>query len=549
MSEPECNIAQGSANDLLNQLPLQSALQCKAVYDLPRAPWMISASNHMPTLDGLISSFSKREMMFLDGMGIKLALGILERSILIHSEDCTPLLVPEKIIVPANRLPIIPYVRFHCTEASIIEAFVQLFKCIKCCIQEKEAKLLTEICEQSSKTTLKQMYKALSEYFQGESLCGSKRDNGTLFTATELGLSKVDNIRSFNTCFSMLPVATNFTLDEQFDDKPFDNKYKQAPCSRQSSPEDEAPTDLVQSDSDSQFDSPSNSDYSISTNSIISNSDDETVDEPPKKKVPLSNTQELLLADSKKYQKPVVVGRKTYLMTAAYNKDLAALDKYISFLGYAAKKRLTLTIDNKPISFHPGSTALMIAARVGFLEGVKLLIKEVRIRNTKDETAIMMAAMGNHVSCVKELIPYEVRTKDIYGYTSLMKAAQYNSYDAAKVLCTHESKITARSHRTALHMAAERKHVDIVRLLGKYEAKIPDARGETGLLISILKANKDMILALGPLEGGVSAMNGQTPLERLEKYQHKFASTEIYEECRDAIMLGEKKSAKTQRKD
>lgn len=536
MTELERNSVQSSAYYFNKQLPLQTALPYKAIYDLPRVAWANSTSRCMPTLEDLTALFIKREVRFLEGMGATLALGILERSMLIHSEGCTPLLSPEKIVVPGDYLPLIPYVRSQCTEISIIDAFVQLVKRIQCCIQEKEVELLTEICEQSSTLTLKRMSKVLSSYFHGKTPYDLRKDTGTLFTAVELGLTSVDDVRSFTSCFSMVPFVIDLSMSDQ-DDYNSQESHIQA-LSLHAMLGGEAPktpTQLTNGDS-----SANSGRYGCTTS---------TSEEPPMKKTSLANSHELFLADSKRYQKPVALGGKTPLMDAVYNKDSVALNENLSFLGHATEKTLVLDIDDKTVSFPPGTTALMIAARTGFLDGVRLLIREVRIRNMRDETAIMMAAIGNHTNCIEELVPYEVRTRDMYGYTSLMKAAQLNNYDAARVLCLHESGLTARKRRSALHMAVERANVDTVRLLAKHEARIPDAKGETGLLISITKANRDMIVALGPLEGNIPALNGQTPLNRLMKYKSKFASTEAYEECRNAIMLCEKKPAKDQRKD
>ncbi|EET02482.1 Protein 21.1 [Giardia duodenalis assemblage B] len=539
MVEQERGLTQDFTHSLLRQLPLQPPLPHKAVYDLPRAPWINSISNCMPTLEHLILLFTKREMRFLEGMGATLALGILERSILIHSEGCTPLLTPEKIIVPGDYLPLVPYVRSQCTELSIIDAFIQLVDYIKRCIQEKEVELLAEICEQGSKSTLKRMSKIISNYFCGKSPYDLKKDTGTLFTAAELGLTRVDDVRSFTSCFSMIPFTIDLSLSDQ-DDYDLRDKHMQA-LSFQTVLENEAPktsAKLTNNDPPNSSSSSSSSGYSTSSSK-----------EPPAKKLSLNSTHELLLADSKKYQKPVALGKQTPLMTAVYNKDSVALNENLSFLGHATKKMLTLDIDGETVSFPPGTTALMIAARIGFLDGVRLLIREARIRNVRDETAIMMAAVGNHANCIEELVPYEVRTRDMYGYTSLMKTAQLNNYDAARVLCLHESGLMSRRHRSALHMAADRVNVDVVRLLAKYEARLLDAKGETALLISITKANRDMIVALGPLEGNLSSMDGQTPLGRLGKYKKKFASREIYDECRKAIMLCEKKPTKDLRAD
>jgi len=54
-----------------------------------------------------------------------------------------------------------------------------------------------------------------------------------------------------------------------------------------------------------------------------------------------------------------------------------------------------------------GNTALMYAAQVGFLQGVKALLEEAKMRNKQQKTALMTAAFMGHEQIVRLLAKHE----------------------------------------------------------------------------------------------------------------------------------------------
>ena len=77
-------------------------------------------------------------------------------------------------------------------------------------------------------------------------------------------------------------------------------------------------------------------------------------------------------------------------------------------------------------------TALMIAAKYGYDDIVRILIeKEVGMQDKDRRTALMSAAGYGHLECVKILAPLEKGMKNKYGETALY----FTTYSSSNKEC------------------------------------------------------------------------------------------------------------------
>ena len=193
----------------------------------------------------------------------------------------------------------------------------------------------------------------------------------------------------------------------------------------------------------------------------------------------------------------------TPLMVAIYSKSLPDVERYLSYAGQA---RLD------------GTTALMLAAELGFTEAVKVLKnRESRFVRDDGKTALKIAKDAGYNEIVallsqksddihdsfteigdtcldlheavrnfqidetRRLAISLAKTRDHKGRTALMVAASIGNSAAVETLVQLEGGLQDVHGTTALMLAAEQGHLDCVRLLSPYEKDIHDNLGYDAL--------------------------------------------------------------------
>ncbi|MDI9333912.1 MAG: ankyrin repeat domain-containing protein [Cytophagales bacterium] len=117
-----------------------------------------------------------------------------------------------------------------------------------------------------------------------------------------------------------------------------------------------------------------------------------------------------------------------------------------------------------------GLSGLMLAVQSGSLKVAHLLLSQHKVqvewRSPKDESALMLAALGGYESLVKTLIAKDADVNKT-GWTPLHYAATKGSVPVIKLLLEHHAYIDAESpnQTTPLMMAAMYGTFDAVKLL------------------------------------------------------------------------------------
>lgn len=93
-------------------------------------------------------------------------------------------------------------------------------------------------------------------------------------------------------------------------------------------------------------------------------------------------------------------------------------------------------------------TALMMAAREGNTECIKLLLAEVGIVTAKGETALMYAAQNGCLAAT-QLLLCEARKQNYYGETALMYAVQNGFVHIVNLLAAREAQLQRKDGLTA----------------------------------------------------------------------------------------------------
>lgn len=94
------------------------------------------------------------------------------------------------------------------------------------------------------------------------------------------------------------------------------------------------------------------------------------------------------------------------------------------------------------------------AAEDGDVAGVQEHLSQAGQADEYGRTALMAAAQGNHVECVRLLLDKEARMQNRWGQTALVHALSFGSVDAALLLAPLEAEINDRANVTPLMWAA-----------------------------------------------------------------------------------------------
>ncbi|KAH0576523.1 Ankyrin repeat-containing protein [Spironucleus salmonicida] len=132
-------------------------------------------------------------------------------------------------------------------------------------------------------------------------------------------------------------------------------------------------------------------------------------------------------------------------------------------------------------------TALMLAAKLNFIEAVEILVQQPpQIKGFRATFEVQSEP--------------EIKLTDSNGLTALMHAVQANNIDAAKILVKFESNERDFSGLTALMQAAIRNLPAMCDILDS-EAN-HQINGKTALLMAVEQNSIDVLPALIPLEAG-----------------------------------------------
>ncbi|EFO65005.1 Nek-like kinase protein [Giardia lamblia P15] len=189
----------------------------------------------------------------------------------------------------------------------------------------------------------------------------------------------------------------------------------------------------------------------------------------------------------------------TDLMQAAECGDIPAIEESINrdfgyiYMGFAS------------------GTALMMAAREGNTECIKLLLAEVGIVTVKGETALMYAAQSGCLAAT-QLLLCETGKQTYYGETALMYAVQNGFIHIVSLLAAREARFQRRDGLTALMLAAKLGRGKCVAILMHYEAKMRSSAGETALELALKYRHGNCADLLLDYEAGLICSNGMSPL-------------------------------------
>ncbi|ESU36828.1 Ankyrin repeat protein [Giardia duodenalis] len=159
---------------------------------------------------------------------------------------------------------------------------------------------------------------------------------------------------------------------------------------------------------------------------------------------------------------PRVVGEDedgvTDLMEAAKRNDVDAVERYIP---YQARKVAKL-VKARMVDIY-GGTALMVAAVLGHVEAVRLLMEhENGMKSSNEYTALMWAAANGRTEVVRLLLDAEGGMTKEKDFTALAAAAYFGRLDCVKLLLEKEKNIGGWP---ALYMADMEGHSEVVSLL------------------------------------------------------------------------------------
>lgn len=164
----------------------------------------------------------------------------------------------------------------------------------------------------------------------------------------------------------------------------------------------------------------------------------------------------------------IKVNQITPLMKAVLKNDIDGVlenrEQYGRMIGagvYFFYFNLRFTV--LPINPNQQLTALMMAAKNGYISCVKNLLYELGIRNSLGNTALMFAIRSRKLDCIQYLLP-ERGIYNVYGRTPLMIAAETGFPEAIKLLYP-DTRMTDNSGDTALLIALVCKNADCVALL------------------------------------------------------------------------------------
>ncbi len=190
------------------------------------------------------------------------------------------------------------------------------------------------------------------------------------------------------------------------------------------------------------------------------------------------------------FSSPMAYG--TELNSAVKSGDVELLEKIIL---EGAHQYIDVAYDDKD----DGKSALMLAAELGNIEAVKVLLKHKAHINQKNATNGLMplayAAKGGNTAIVQLLIEHNATNNqnNAYGKTPLMYAVSEGHAEAAKLLLAYGVKnnepdinVLDRHELSTLMYAVMSADVDIVKLIlaHKADVNLKNSHGTTAIKLA-----------------------------------------------------------------
>eukprot|EP00769_Ergobibamus_cyprinoides_P000014 gnl/Ergobibamus_cyprinoides/101.p1 GENE.gnl/Ergobibamus_cyprinoides/101~~gnl/Ergobibamus_cyprinoides/101.p1 ORF type:complete len:327 (+),score=35.04 gnl/Ergobibamus_cyprinoides/101:135-1115(+) len=172
-----------------------------------------------------------------------------------------------------------------------------------------------------------------------------------------------------------------------------------------------------------------------------------------------------------------------------------------------------------------GSTALMVAAKVGNASTVEALVPfEAGLRRHDACCALHAAAKFGHLECVKILAPHEHLLQSNVGRTPLFSAALAGHTDVVRALAALPGALGAvdKAARTPAMFAALEARLDCLPLLTS-QLSMRSATGETALHYAALGGSTaacELVLRLCPHLAKVHSFDGNTALMHAASHGH-----------------------------
>ncbi|EFO61065.1 Hypothetical protein GLP15_2920 [Giardia lamblia P15] len=167
----------------------------------------------------------------------------------------------------------------------------------------------------------------------------------------------------------------------------------------------------------------------------------------------------------------------TTLMEAAKRNDVKAVKRYLPY-----QARMVAKFVKTEMVDIAGGTALMVAAVLGHVEAVKLLMRcEGGMRDSKGWTALMWVALFGRTEVVRLLLDVEGGMEKGRGFTALVLAAKSDHLDCVKLLLEKEKNI---SGILAIHVAGIGSCHEVVSFLKSKGIVDPYLRMQPEKLVS-----------------------------------------------------------------
>ncbi len=160
--------------------------------------------------------------------------------------------------------------------------------------------------------------------------------------------------------------------------------------------------------------------------------------------------------------------------------------------------KLLTNIDINEIKDMYGNTLLHVAASMGDVELVELLLENGANPNAKNEYGETPLHRATNAEVAKKLIRYGsyVNEKDRDGRTPLHYAAYHGRIDVVETLLENDALIiTDKDGQTPLHLALLEKRTQVAKLLLKYGAdpNVKNKNGETPLHLAVRTGDAELI--------------------------------------------------------
>ncbi|TNJ30694.1 Ankyrin repeat protein 2 [Giardia muris] len=217
----------------------------------------------------------------------------------------------------------------------------------------------------------------------------------------------------------------------------------------------------------------------------------------------------------------------TALIRAAWRGNSSCVKLLLPETRIRTESEYSIKTDKGDISLRIQSTALMAAAAFGNDDCVAILVdSERQMRDLVGATALMYAAVHNHLRCVHQLsyeegmqtsapcswLVEDTRYLVDRGASALMCAAAVGNLEIVEALSQREALLRDQNGWTALMYAVKYGHVECARHLIELEGKLQDEAGRTALMWAISHDQMECVRLLVAKETSIAKPWGETAL-------------------------------------